>query len=283
MRFVSLLAVGLCLTLVTSFAPAQASPAVLPAASTKASSSLVFRPWSTTRPRLFFSARADLGFLFFRPHLAVGYGLPFENWVGAELVPIISSGQVGGYFGLRYRNPWLKLRSGGLLSQSFFFSDLSPQASYDGRDLMTLDGPQQFYTASDSEMTLSLSTPIGKIRSETQAIFLFAKQRRTPVYVATLGAIIGAPFALRQQVRMLYSFERVTGLSVGPAFEVVISPYRDARPIIRGGAVARFWLYDDLELRTNLMPNLSAPDRLGRQTNHWLQVSARFRWASGQP
>lgn len=236
--------------------------------------------WSITRQRWFVSARADLGYLFFRPRVSVGYGIPHISWVGADLVPIFSGGQAGLYGGLRYRHPRFELRSGMLYTAAFFRGYLAPAEHFDERDLSTRTGAAATSVAWDSEMTLSQPLGPGYLRSETQALMLLGLASDDWIYVETLGIIAAPSWSAREQLRYTLPLPWVEGLFVGVAAEAVLSPGREQPWVIRGGAVVRFWMYQDLELRTDVMPTLVSPDNLGRSGSPWLTISARFLWAT---
>lgn len=236
--------------------------------------------WSPTRQRWFVSARADLGYLFFRPRVAFGYGIPHQSWSGAEVVPILSGGQIGAYAGLRYRHPRIEVRSGAMYSNAFARGFLAPSSHYDVRDLETIGDSRARFFAWDSELTLSLPLGAGHLQSETQFLMLLGVPSDDYVFVDTLGVVVAPDSAVRQQLRYSIPFPWVTGLFFGPAVEAVLVPEREASWVVRAGATMRFWMYQDFQLRTDILPTLRSPDTLGRVGSPWLTISARFLWAT---
>lgn len=236
--------------------------------------------WSPTRQRWFVSARADVGYLFFRPRVQFGYGIPHQAWSGGELVPILSGGQIGAYAGLRYRHPRVEVRSGAMYSNAFARGFLTPSAHYDVRDLETIGDSRARFFAWDSELTLSFPLGVGHLQSETQFLMLLGVPSEDFVFVDTLGVVVAPDSAIRQQLRYTVSFPWVTGFFVGPAVEAVLVPEREAPWVVRAGLTMRFWMYQDFQLRTDILPTVWSPDTLGRIGSPSLTISARFLWAT---
>lgn len=236
--------------------------------------------WSPTRQRWFLSARADVGYLFFRPRVSFGYGVPHQAWSGVDVVPILSDGQIGAYAGLRYRHPRVEVRSGAMYSNAFERGFLTPAAHYDVRDLETIGESRARFFGWDSELTLSFPWGIGHLQSETQFFMLLGVPSDDFVFVDTLGVVVAPDSAVRQQLRYTVPVPWVTGLFIGPAVETVVVPEREAAWVVRAGVTMRFWIYQDLQMRTDILPTVWSPDTLGRIASPWFTISARFLWAT---
>jgi hypothetical protein len=274
--------IGACAVLLTSAARADDNPLssdLDPRSGVHPSGSLL-KGWSPVGPRWFVSARADVGFLFMRPRSSVGYGLPHDHWGGIDIVPILSSWQTGAYSGVRYRHPRFEVRTGMLFSHSFRRSLLTPRDSYDVRDLELLTGDQAQFWASDSEITWNLPIWHFVLQSETQAIVVTSDLGDRYVYVDTLGVVVAPPLALRHRTVFQYHVTPISGLYVGPAFETVWVPERPDPWVLRAGAVVSFAMYQDVSIRTDIIPTVRSPDNLGRSGAPWLAVNLRVRWAT---
>src|SRR5436190_10279915 len=70
------------------------------------------RSWATLPPRQFVATTVDVGFVYLRPRLSLGYGRPFTEWIGVDANPIASQNGLGVYGGLRLEIPHLDLRFG---------------------------------------------------------------------------------------------------------------------------------------------------------------------------
>ncbi len=240
----------------------------------------LFRGWHPRPARWFLSARADVGFLFFRPRAAVGYGRPHQHWAGLDVVPILSTNQAGVYSGLRYRHPRFEVRTGGLFSHAFNRSYLDAKDAFDRRELEIRGDDIAAYGASDSELTLSIPLRSVLIGAETQVLYVFGVPDDKFVFVNTVGAVVAPPWAFRQLLFVGHPVPRLPGLFLAPAFEVVFVPGRTDPWVIRAGGVARFSMYQEVDLSTELLPTIKSPDTLGRAGAPWFQITLRVRWAT---
>lgn len=240
----------------------------------------LFRGWHPRPARWFLAARTDVGFQFFRPRAAVGYGRPHQHWGGFDVVPIFGATQVGVYSGLRYRHPRFEIRSGGLFSHAIRRSYLDAADSFDQRDIEIWGEDIAVFGASDSEMTVSI--PIGNILvgSETQALFVFGVPDDKYVFVHTVGAVVAPPWVFRQLLFVGHPVPRIPGLFLAPAVEVVLVPERSDPWVVRAGGVARFSMYQDVDLSTEFLPTIKSPDTLGRAGAPWFEITLRVRWAT---
>lgn len=241
----------------------------------------ILSEWSPSRVRWFVAARADIGYLFFRPRLSVGYGRPHNFWAGLDVVPILGSRLAGLYSGLKFQHPRVEVRSGVLFGWGFNSSYLEPQNSYTADDISRRSAEGLEYRASDSELTLS--APLagwGFLSSETQGIVLMGTPENRDLFVETLGVVMHGSYAIRQRFSYGIGIPSVPGLSVGPAVEGVVDPARAEPWVLRAGLLLRWSLYQDLELRTDVLPTIKSPDTLGRAGSPWLTINVRLLWST---
>ena len=236
--------------------------------------------WDVTTRRWFVSARADVGYLFLRPRASFGYGIPHQRWWGVDLVPILSGKEAGAYAGLRWRGPRVEIRSGMLFASAFYRGSLPDAPAYDQRDLDRQSEDPADYWAWDSELTVSV--PIGKsfAQSETQLLYLPFADRSRNLFVETMGVILAPPWALREQLRGSFPLTFLPGLFMGPAVELVWLPGRADPWVARAGASFSLSLYQDVQLRTDVLPTVWSSDTLGRMGSPWLTINVRLLWAS---
>lgn len=249
--------------------------------STSARAEQWIETWRPAPARWFVSTRADLGYLFFRPRVSVGYGKPHVDWVGVDAIPLISGTSGGGYVGLIMSSPHFEVRSGGLYLVNFTRSVLEPRAHYDRRDIDTRIGGPAEYVALDSEAKVSF--PVGSLtfRYEVQAFLLDLFQPDVYVFVDPLSLVMGEGLAIRQMFSFFFPVANIPDLSLGPAVEPsYVSSRPDAPWVVRIGFAAQFKLFDDVELRSELLPAVISPDALGRAGSHFLEFKLRWRWAT---
>jgi len=237
--------------------------------------------WAPDPARWFISTRVDVGYAFIRPRAAFGYGKPHVQWAGADFIPLLSTSSGGGYTGLRWTERIFEVRGGLLYLQNFSRSSLVPQSSYDRRDIDLRTGSNAEYAALDTEGKVSL--PLGpiKMRYEVQLFVVHMWVDDRLVFVDPIAVVMGEGAAVRQRLSIDFPVANTSGLTLGPAVEPVWIESRPNEPwVIRAGASARFRLFDDLEIRSDLLPVVSSPDVLGRAASHFLEIKLRWRWAT---
>lgn len=237
--------------------------------------------WGPKPKRWFIASRVDGGYAFFRPRVSVGYGTPHHVWGGFDVNPLVSTSSGGGYAGLRWDAQFFEVRSGVVYLQNFSRSVLPRREFYDGRDINTRIGPNAEYLAWDSEVELKM--PVGPLRfvAEAQLFYLLNIPEGFNVFVDPLRVVMAPDFAIRQVYSLHFPLDSPEGLVVGPAVEPIWLPGRGEDAWIwRAGLTARWPLYDDVELRADLLPVVSGPDNLGRAGSDFLEIMVRWYWAT---
>ncbi len=242
------------------------------------------KSWALQPLGRFISGRIDLGMLFFRPRVSVGYGQPHWRWMGVEANPIISSEGIGLYAGFRAALPFIDIRIGGRYRYTFRRSFLEPRASYEREDIELRDGPPSNYLSWEVEVTGSL--PFGK-NGQLGAGNIFSELALTAVtlvkdgwwvYEETIRAVFKPPWVWRAMVGYMFRFLKNGALRVGPVVQAVGLPAR--RFVVwRGGVLARFRLSYNLELRGTFVPVLWSRDNLGAAGADSFQLGIRYLWA----
>ena len=246
---------------------------------TEASAPKTGAPWKSGPPRLFVSAAVDIGFQYLRPRVSAGYGVPHDFWVGADANPIVSGSAAGGYSGLRFAHPMVDLRAGARYYYGFRRSFLRVEDSYDREDIEFRGGdPAQYYVL-ESELTLTIPVGPGVILSESAVTRSPGVPDDRHVYLESVRVVTDDGWIARQRLGYGLSFLRDGALKIGAVGEVVRIPGRDLT-IVRGGAVVRLRLFDDLEVRANLIPVLKSRDSLGASGGDFGQLGIRWRWAT---
>ena len=117
------------------------------------------RSWNEGETRAFLATTLDVGWVYLRPRVSFGYGMPFKGWFGVDVNPIVAGHGLGAYGGLRLALPRFDLRIGPRYFASFSRNYLNPQNSYNRVDLdSTLGAPARVITL---ETELEFSVPAG--------------------------------------------------------------------------------------------------------------------------
>jgi len=236
--------------------------------------------WARESARPFFSIRTDLGYLYLKPRLSVGYGKPFDVWGGLDVVPFVTPNNAGGYSGLHLRVDWFDLRAGARFMHSFFRQYLAPRASYTLVDLSEDVGRTADYVALEAEASAAIPAGPGNILALFTAESIQFVPPGSYVFDETLHVVVSPPPVYRG--RLGYSFvlgtEHVGRL--GLVGEVIEIPDRSAQ-VYRAGLIASFDIDSHLQLVGTVLIPVYGPDSLGLLGADYTEIGIRYRWATG--
>ena len=230
----------------------------------------------------FFATSIDVGFLYFRPRVSLGFGQPFSTWFGLDANPIISSEGAGGWLGLRAALPNINLRFGGRYFHSFRRSYLRPQNTYTITDIENRSGPASSYLSMEAELTGNFPAGPGMLHAELTATSVLLVDRGYYIYEETIRVVLNPPYVWRARIGYSLPFGQNGLFRVGGVVEMVGIPNRD-QVVLRGGLVVRVPLFQNLEARGTFIPVWASPDTLGLAGGDSFLVGIRYRWATGQP
>lgn len=237
--------------------------------------------WADGTTRAFVSSAVDVGYLYARPRLSVGYGRPHFTWVGVEANPIFSNAAVAGWVGLRLQLPVIDLRAGARSGYSFQRSYLDPIDNYARIDLERSGGNHAKYTTLETELTTNFSTRIGDFGLLGSLSYVTGIPDGQFVFEEQLRVIVDPPWVWR--VRGQYGFHPIPGrrnVSIGPAVDVIGVPGR-GELLLRAGLVARVVLSRAIEIRGSFVPSILSKDTIGLVQSDFTELGLRWRWATG--
>ena len=239
-------------------------------------------PWRQGRVRPFLSTRVDLGFVFLKPRVSLGYGRPHDVWVGLDVNPLISFEGVGAWGGLRGTLGWLDLRVGARYQYTFSRSFLAQKGLYNKDDIEDRAGPSSSYVSLEAELTLDFPLGPGSLSSELAITYITGVSEGFNVYEETLKVVAKPPWVWRGRLSYMLPLDRDKVFNVGLTAELVGVPRRDLTTL-RGGLLASVRLMRSLEARLTFMPVWHSEDDLGSAGSDLLLVGIRHRWATGSP
>ena len=258
-------------------APAPAAPA---ASSQKKGQAP--KPGDRGPMRPFFSTSIDVGFLYFRPRVSVGYGQPFATWFGLDANPIISAEGAGGWLGARVALPHIDLRFGGRYLHAFRRSLLRQQETYTISDIELRSGPDSSYLSLEAELTGHIPLGPGVVLVELAATSVLLVDRGFNVFEETIRVVVDPPYVWRARVGYSLPFGQDGRFRVGAVVELAGIPNR-GQVVLRGGLLVRVPLFRNLEARGTFVPVWASSDTLGLAGGDSFLVGIRYRWATGQP
>jgi hypothetical protein len=257
------------------------NPALVEPKASPGSPAFIDTTWTQPPARLFLSTEIDVGVSYGRPRVSVGYGRPHRFWAGLDLNPILTQNALGAYSGLRFASPIVDLRVGGRYFYGLYRSYLPIQESYTREDIDFQGGAHSEYWEVEAELNLNVPVGPGSIVSESALTRLWGVPDDRYVYEETHHVVATPPYIWRQRIGYVVPFLRGGELRIGAIAEVVGIPERDDARVWRAGLVVRFKLFDDLELRANLVPVVASPDNLGIAGGDFGEFGVRWRWATG--
>jgi hypothetical protein len=240
------------------------------------------KSWELGGPRPFFATMVDIGYLYARPRVQLGYGKPFHKWIGIEANPSISSNSTGGYAGMRLDLPNFDIRVGARQTYSFQRSYLLPKVEYDRYDLESTALPRTNLTTLETEANFSIPVGPGAIIGLASVSYVANVPKGQLVYEETLRVLVQPPWVVRGRVGYMFGFGEHNQASIGPAVDVLDIPERRSH-VVRAGVLARFVLSRSFEIRGTFMPRVLSQDELGLLESDFTELGLRWRWATASP
>jgi hypothetical protein len=238
------------------------------------------RSWGALPARPFISSTIDIGFVYFRPRVAVGYGRPFTKWFGIEANPIATSAELAVYGGLRLELPYFDLRLGPRYFYAFEHTYLNDQTHYTRLQLETSNGAQATALTLEAEVNLAIPLGPGEIVGRGSVSYVTGVPSGQDVFEETLHVVVKPPWVWRGRLGYDIRFGAYKQHSIGLIAEALDVPKRDDSLTIRVGPLIRFVLSRRVELRGTFVVPVLSPDSIGIIGGDFAELGVRYRWAS---
>jgi len=238
------------------------------------------RSWEALPPRAFVATTVDVGFVYARPRVSLGYGRPFTTWVGLDANPIAQSTGLGVYGGLRFEIPHVDLRLGPRYFVAFQHSYLAPQDSYSRLDLETEGGTRAKTLTYEAELDLSLPLGPGTLLGRGSVSYVTGIPSNDEVFEETLHMIVKPPLVWRARGGYALRFGPSAQHSLGWVVDFLDVPKRDDSKTVRTGPVLRLVLSRRVEVRGSFVFTVRSPDNIGLAGGDFTELGVRYRWAS---
>jgi hypothetical protein len=238
------------------------------------------RSWNEGHTRAFAATTLDVGWVYLRPRLSLGYGKPFGTWVGIDMNPIVSNAGFGAYGGLRLALPRLDLRAGPRYFFSFNREFLDPRKSYNGLALDSTAGTPARILTYEAEVEASLPAGPGDFVALGSVSYVTNVPDRQLVFEETLRVIVAPPFVWRARGGYVFRFGSARQHSIGLVAEILDVPKREDSRTIRVGPIVRLVLSRRVEVRGSFVPTIISPDRIGLVGGDFTELGFRYRWAT---
>jgi hypothetical protein len=238
------------------------------------------RSWREGQARWFAATTIDAGYLYLRPRGHLGYGKPFQSWLGLEVNPLVGSGGFGGYGGLRFALQWIDLRIGGRYVGAFQRAYLDPKESYNRLDLdVTTNQKARYYTL-ESELNISQPIGPGDFLATGSISYVGGIPDGQFVFEETLRVVVDPPWVWRARGGYVFRWGAHNQHSIGPVVDFLNVPQRDDSLTVRGGPVMRIQLSRHFDVRGSFVMPFISPDRLGLVGGDFTELGVRYRTAT---
>ena len=238
------------------------------------------RSWGELPARYFVATTVDIGFVYLRPRVSVGYGRPFTEWIGVDANPLATSAGLGAYAGLRFALPFADLRIGPRYFYAFNHSVLDIKDTYYRLDLETYTGKSAATLTYEAEIDSSIPLGPGNLLARASVSYVTGVDERHAVFEETLRVIVVPPLVWRGRGGYALRFGTYGQHSIGLVADILDVPKRDDSITVRLGPVLRLVLSRRVELRGSFVVTVTSPDRIGLVGGDFTELGVRYRWAS---
>jgi hypothetical protein len=238
------------------------------------------RSWGAAPPRPFVSTAVDVGWVYLRPRVSLGYGRPFTSWIGVDANPLVQTAGMGAYGGARFALPYGDLRLGSRYFYSFPRSYLVPKTRYTYADLNLDTGKQASIVTHEAELTINVPAGPGDILLLGSASIVTGVPSGRYVFEETLHTIVNPPYVWRVRTGYSLRFGESRQHSIGLVAELLDVPRRDDSLTVRAGPVVRIVLSRRVEVRGSFVLAVFSPDQIGVVGGDFTELGVRYRWAT---
>jgi hypothetical protein len=238
------------------------------------------RSWATLPPRYFIATTADIGFVYARPRVSLGYGRPFTAWVGIDANPLVTNTGLGAYAGLRFALPFADLRIGPRYFSSFSHTVLGIESHYDRLALETAAGEKAKILTYEAELDINIPLGPGSLLARGSVSYVTGVDKNHAAFEETLRLIVTPPLVWRVRTGYAWNFGAYRQHSIGLVADLLDVPRREDSITFRLGPIMRFVLSRRVELRGSFVITVISRDRIGLVGGDFTELGVRYRWAS---
>lgn len=236
--------------------------------------------WAAGKTRAFASASFDVGVMFYRTTVAVGYGKPHWSWIGAEGSTVLSPDGGSFYGGVRGTLPQFEMKVG--LRNSFTVDEyvLPPQDTYTRTDTDYENTVVSHYFAVEAEMSGAIAVPGGRVYGAATFYAIFDEPEGYYLFEEVSKVIMAPPYLFRVRGGYISQPTWEGTIRVGAVAEVLGDPGRGVFHV-RAGPAFSVALTHHLDVTGALSVTISSPDSIGLLGADLGSLALRYKWATG--
>jgi hypothetical protein len=229
--------------------------------------------WESDEDTFFATVASDIGFIYLRPRVTLGYGSPYWKFVGIDTYFLATNSFVSPYVGWRASFPFLDALMGVRYVHAFDRRILPRQEEYvadsclfrspECRNDLALEpgDTRSTYTAIDFELVLVAPLFHGGVFATAHPVWVDAPSH-VRIYEEVLRVVMDPPFALGLRAGYVYGFGESQDVKAGFLIEHIIMPGRPAN-VVRAGPALLIGLSKHFDFLFAFSPVLTSPDSLG--------------------
>ena len=238
------------------------------------------RSWGAAPARPFIATTLDVGFVYVRPRVSLGYGKPFSSWIGIDVNALGQTSAIGGYAGVRLEIPYVDVRFGPRYLRAFNRTYLPIKDTYTRLELETDGGTPTALITWEAELDTSIPVGPGNILGRGSISYITNIGSDQAAFEETLHVIVRPPLVWRARLGYALRLGSHDQHSIGFVVDALDVPKRSDSRTIRIGPIARMSLSRRVELRASFVVPIISPDSLRLVGGDFGELGVRYRWAS---
>ena len=267
----------LLLTMACTFVLPRLARAQVPPKCPQSTTPTRYSPWQSTRNTPFVSTTTDVGIIYARPRLMLGYGSPHWKFVALDAHWIVTNSFTAPYVGWRASLPFLDAMFGARTVVPWDRRILEPRESH-GSDLSIHGGDERStYDAVDFELAVYVPLLHGIAHLQGHPVIVDAP-RDAHLFEEVLRAVMRPPYALGMRAGYFYGVGETQDFKTGWVAEYVVLPGRPDN-VIRMGPMAYLQLDKHWEALAAFSAVVKSPDSLGIWHGTYAFLGMTHRWA----
>lgn len=233
--------------------------------------------WQSDENSFFAASASDVGIVYARPHLTLGYGAPFWQFVGIDAYALASNAFAAAYAGWRASLPFLDVQLGARWNYPYDRRFLPRKESYTADDLPLKKGDARSKNRVIELEVTPLAPLFGGIAfTEFHPIWLDTPND-TFLYEEVIRAVVAPPFAMRTRLGYVHPFGPGGRVKLGAMLEYLVLPGRPEN-VARLGPLLLIQATDRIEGLFTWTYPVKSPDDLGAYEGSYGYLGLRYRW-----
>lgn len=237
-----------------------------------------YSAWQSNQHSFYVSSASDVGVIYARPQLTLGWGAPFWNFFGIDAYGLATNEFSAAYVGWRASLPFLDVQLGRRWNYAYDRRFLPPRDEYEAKDLELIEGATRSkYQVMELEVTPLAPVLHGAVFVEFHPIWIDAPNDRY-VFEEVTRVVAVPPFVMRTRLGYVYGVGASGDVKAGAMVEYLIAPGRPQNTT-RVGPLLLASFTKHFEGLFTWTVVVDGPDKLGVYAGSYGFLGVRYRFA----